>query len=268
MTDMLQYEFIRTALLGTTAIGIVCAYLGVYVVLRRIVFVGATMAQVSSAGIALGILTGWSPNAWSLGLTLLAVLFFAHPSFGKRWPQDATLGVLFTVSGAAAVLLVAHTARGNEEVVHLVQGNLLAMTSAEARWLTLAFAGILTVHAALFKEFLYLSFDPTMATTQGYRAGRWSLTFYLLLGVAIALAIKAIGILLMFAFLVIPATLGLVVTRRLGASIAVAMVSAAVAVYLGIWLSYRYDFPSAPMIIAVLGGLLAAGVAGSLVARR
>ena len=90
------------------------------------------MEHVSAAATmdAHGILTGWSPNAWSLGLTLLAVLFFAHPSFGKRWPQDATLGVLFTVSGAAAVLLVAHTARGNEEVVHLVQGNLLAMTAA------------------------------------------------------------------------------------------------------------------------------------------
>ena len=55
-----------------------------------------------------------------------------------------------------------------------------------------------------------------MASTQGYRAGRWNLVFYLLLGVAIALAIKAIGILLMFAFLVIPASLGLVLTRRLG----------------------------------------------------
>lgn len=259
MTDMLQYGFIRTALLGTTAIGIVCAYLGVYVVLRRIVFVGATMAQISSAGIAMGILTGWSPNAWSLGLTFLAVLFFAHPSFGKRWPQDATLGVLFTISGAAAVLLVAHTARGNEEVVHLVQGNLLAMTAAEARWLALAFAGILAVHLALFKEFLYLSFDPTMAATQGYRAGRWNLAFYVLLGVGVALAIKAIGILLMFAFLVIPASLGLVVTRRLGGVFVIAMVSAAAAVYLGIGLSYRYDFPSAPMIIAVLGGLLGIG---------
>ncbi|HET6361575.1 MAG TPA: metal ABC transporter permease [Gemmatimonadota bacterium] len=261
MIDMLGYEFIRTALLGTTAIGIVCAYLGVYVVLRRIVFVGATMAQVSSAGIALGILTGWSPNAWSVGLTFLAVLFFAHPSFGKRWPQDATLGVLFTVSGAAAVLLVAHTARGNEEVVHLVQGNLLAMTAAEARWLAGAFAAILAIHLVFFKEFLYLSFDSTMASTQGYRAGRWNLAFYLLLGIGIALAIKAIGILLMFAFLVIPASLGLVSTRRLGFAIGVAMVSAAVAVFVGIWLSFRYDFPSAPMIIAVQGGLLVFGAA-------
>src|SRR5687768_11568063 len=267
MTDMLQYGFIRTALLGTTAIGIVCAYLGVYVVLRRIVFVGATMAQISSAGIALGILTGWSPNAWSVGLTFLAVLFFAHPSFGKRWPQDAMLGVLFTVSGAAAVLLVAHTARGNEEVVHLVQGNLLAMTANEARWLAVAFAGILAVHLAFFKEFLYLSFDATMASTQGYRAGRWNLAFYVLLGVAIALAIKAIGILLMFAFLVIPASLGLVLTRRLGGAMGVAMASAAVAVFLGIWLSYRYDFPSAPMIIAALGGLLVIGAVGRSLAR-
>ena len=108
-----------------------------------------------------------------------------------------------------------------------------------------------------------MSFDPTMAATQGYRAGRWNLAFYLLLGVAIALAIKAIGILLMFAFLVIPASLGLVSTRRLGAAIGVAMVSAAVAVFLGIWFSYRYDFPSAPMIIAVQGGLLVVGAASA-----
>lgn len=257
MIEMMEYPFIRTALLGTSAIGIACAYLGVYVVLRRIVFVGATLAQISSAGIALGILSGWSPNALSLGLTFLAVLFFAHPRFGRRWPQDAVLGILFTASGAAAILLVAHTARGNEEVVNLLQGNLLAMTAGEARWLAAAFGGILAVHLAFQKEFLYLSFDPAMAATQGYRAGLWNLGFYALLGLAIALAIKAIGVLLMFAFLVMPASAGLIATRRLGGAFAVAMGSAALAVFVGIWLSYRWDFPSAPMIVAVMAGLLA-----------
>jgi ABC-type Mn2+/Zn2+ transport system permease subunit len=255
--EMLQYGFIRTALSGTLVIGVVCAYLGVYVVLRRIVFVGATLAQVSSAGIALGILTGWNPNVVSLAFTFAAVLFFAHPSFGRKWPQDATLGVAFTVFGAVAVLLVAHTATGNEEVVHLVQGNLLAMTVAEARVLAILFTGILLVHLLLYKEFLYLSFDEQMAETQGYRPGRWRLAFYALLGFAIALAIKAIGILLMFAFLVIPAMIGLALARRLAAAFAVAMASAAAAVVLGIWLSYRYDYPSGPMIVAALGGLLA-----------
>jgi ABC-type Mn2+/Zn2+ transport system permease subunit len=260
--EMLQYGFIRTALLGTLVIGAVCAYLGVYVVLRRIVFVGATLAQISSAGIALGILTGWNPNVVSLAFTFAAVLFFAHPSFGRRWPQDATLGVAFTVSGAVAVLFVAHTATGNEEVVHLVQGNLLAMTAVEARNLGVVFGAILTVHLLFYKEFLYLSFDPQMAETQGYRPGLWSFAFYALLGLAIALAIKAIGILLMFAFLVIPAMLGLVVARRLAVAFGVAMATAAAAVVLGIWLSFEYDYPSGPMIVAALGGLLAIGAAG------
>ena len=267
MIEMLQYGFIRTALFGTLAIGVVCAYLGVYVVLRRIVFVGATLAQISSAGIALGILTGVNPNVISLVFTFAAVLFFARPSFGRRWPQDATLGVAFTVSGAVAVLFVAHTATGNEEVVHLVQGNLLAMTWDEARVLALVFAAILAAHLLFYKEFLYLSFDPQMAETQGYRPGRWSLAFYALLGLAIALAIKAIGILLMFAFLVIPAVLGLAVARRLSLAFLVAMASAALAVFLGVWLSYEYDFPSGPMIVAALGGLLALGV-GALLAGR
>lgn len=264
MIEMLEYSFIRTALLGTTAVGIVCAFLGVYVVLRRIVFVGATLAQISSAGIALGILTGWSTNGVSLLLTLAAVLFFAHPSFGRKWPQDAVLGVLFTVSGAAAILLVAHTARGNEEVVHLLQGNLLALTSGEAWRMAAIFGGILLVHLALLKEFLYLSFDPRMAATQGYRSGVWNLLFYASLGLAIAMAIKSVGVLLMFAFLVIPAAVGLVVARRLLGVFVVSMAAAAVAVFGGIWLSYAYDYPSGPMIVAVLGGLLAIAGAGRL----
>ena len=111
-----------------------------------------------------------------------------------------------------------------------MQGNLLAMTGAEARWLAAGFLLLLLVHVSFFKEFLYLSFDPVMAATQGYRAGRWNLAFYVLLGTAIALAIKAIGILLMFAFLVIPASVGLALTRRLVPAIVVAMVAAAAAV--------------------------------------
>lgn len=259
---MLEYPFIRTALGGTLAIAVVCAYLGVFVVLRRIVFVGATLAQVSSIGVALGLLTGASPNALSVAATLVAVIAFAHPSFGRRWPQDATLGVVFTVSGALAVLLVAHTARGNEEVVHLVQGNLLAMTAVEARWLAIAFAGILLGVAAFHKELLYVAFDPAMAATQGYRVGGWNLAFYLVLGIAIALAMKAIGILLMFALLVVPAAIGLALTRSVGGALAWAAGSAAASVYVGIYLSYRFDFPPSPMIVVVLGaGLAVAGVA-------
>lgn len=264
MIEMLDYPFIRTALLGTTAVGVVCAFLGVYVVLRRVVFVGATLAQISSAGIALGILTGWNTNVVSLTLTLGAVLFFAHPSFGRRWPQDTVLGVLFTVSGAAAILLVAHSPRGNEEVVNLLQGNLLALTAGEAARMAAIFGGILLVHLALLKEFLYLSFDPRMAATQGYRSGAWNLLFYALLGLAIAMAIKAVGVLLMFAFLVIPAAIGLVVARGVFGAFVVSMLAAAVAVFGGIWVSYAYDYPSGPMVVAVLGGLLAVAGLGRL----
>lgn len=267
MIEMLDYGFIRTALVGTVAVGGVCAFLGVYVVLRRVVFVGATLAQISSAGIALGILTGWNTNALSLALTFAAVLFFAHPSFGRRWPQDTVLGVLFTVSGAAAILLVAHSARGNEEVVHLLQGNLLALTAGEAWRLAAVFGGILLVHLALAKEFLYLSFDPRMAATQGYRAGAWNLLFYATLGLAIAMAIKSVGVLLMFAFLVIPAAVGLIVARGLAGTFAVAVAAAVASSFGGVWLSYAYDYPSGPMIVATLGGLLAVAGLGRIAAR-
>jgi ABC-type Mn2+/Zn2+ transport system permease subunit len=203
----------------------------------------------------------------SLACTFAAVLFFANPRSVRYLPGDTILGIAFTVSAAVAVLFVAHTATGNEEVVHLLQGNLLALTAGEAERLAIVFAAILVVHLTLFKEFEYVSFDPAMAATQGYRTERWNLAFYLLLGLAIALAIKAIGILLMFAFLVIPAALGLLVARGLRGTFVVAMGTALLAVFLGIWLSYRFDFPSGPMIVAVLGGLLLVGAAYRAVAR-
>src|SRR6476469_4131151 len=110
----------KDALFGALVIGIACATLGVYVVLRRIVFVGAALAQLSSAGIALALFLGGlgiglgivtHPIALSLVATLAGALFFAGGS-KSRIPQDATIGVTYAAAGAAGILLIAKASGG------------------------------------------------------------------------------------------------------------------------------------------------------------
>src|SRR3954463_10070941 len=110
----------REALYGALVIALACSVLGVYVVLRRIVFVGAALAQISSAGIALalwlagaGVALGPAshPTVLSLLLTLVAVMFFAGGA-GGRIPPDATSGVTYAVAAAVGILLIAKAASG------------------------------------------------------------------------------------------------------------------------------------------------------------
>ena len=215
------------------------------------------MAEISSAGIALGILTGWSPNVWSVGPRSWRSCSSAtrrSASAGRRTLRWSPVHGL----GRGAVLLVAHTARGTKSRPPCA-GEPVAMTAAEARWLaaaprdsspSISSSSGVPVHVL----------RPTMAATQGYRAGARPVLPSP--RVAIALAIKAIGILLMFAWLVISASLG--PSRRAdsarrwrrdgfrrGRGVS------------RIWFWYRYDFPSAPMIIAVQGLLLVVGAASA-----
>ena len=128
----------RDALYGSIIIAVTCALLGVYVVLRRIVFVGAALAQISSAGIALaywlaghGIATALAthPEALSLAATLASVTFFAGAMRGPV-PPDARIGVWYAVAAAAGILLIAKASVGEAHDIFL-QGNILGITRAD-----------------------------------------------------------------------------------------------------------------------------------------
>jgi zinc transport system permease protein len=248
----------RDALYGALVIGVACSALGVYVVLRRIVFVGAALAQLSSAGIALGLfLAGLGvglglvthPVVLSLVATLLGALFFAGGT-KARIPQDATIGVTYAGAAAAGILLIAK-AKGGEAHDIFLQGNILSITSHDTLVLLAVAVPVLLLHVAFYKEFLFVSFDRETARTLGYNVRMWTLLLYLTLGLVIAFAMQFAGVMLVFNFLVLPAVTGLLVARSMGAMFACAVGSAVVAAVVGFSLSVPYDLPSGPAIIAV-----------------
>jgi ABC-type Mn2+/Zn2+ transport system permease subunit len=253
----------REALYGSLIIAVTCALLGVYVVLRRIVFVGAALAQISSAGIALaywlagnGIATGLAahPEALSLAATLASVVFFSQTSRGAV-PPDARIGVWYAVAASAGILLIAKAAVGEAHDIFL-QGNILGITKSDTIELLIASVPVVAGQLLFQKELLFTSFDRETARTLGYRVGLWDLGFYLVLGFVISISMQFAGVLLVFNFLVLPAVTGLLLARGMAGTFLVSTVAAVVSAVTGFVLSIPFDLPTGPTMIAVSGVLV------------
>jgi zinc transport system permease protein len=254
----------RNALYGALVIGLACSVLGVYVVLRRIVFVGAALAELSSAGIALalwlagqGMILGLAthPVAVALVLTIAGALFFGAGGGRGTVPPDATIGVAYALAAAGGILLIAKAAVGEAHDIFL-QGNILGITRADASVLLAVAVPVLVVHTVFYKEFLFVSFDRETARTLGYNVRRWNLLLYLTLGTVIAFAMQFAGVMLVFNFLVLPAVTGLLLSRTMAATFAWSVASALLAAVVGFVVSIPADLPTGPTIIAASGAIV------------
>ena len=254
----------KDALYGSLIIAVVCAVLGVYVVLRRIVFVGAAIAQLSSAGIALALFMrgmGWAsgmtahPVAFSLVFALAGAMFFGLGGGGKAGvAPDATIGVTYAVAAAAGILLISKAAAGEAHDIFL-SGNILGITRGDV-WVLLGVSlPVLIVHLVFYKEFLFVSFDRETARTLGYRVNFWNLFLYFTLGLVIDFAMQFAGVMLVFNFLVLPAVTGMLVARSMRGIFTAAVIAAVIAAFTGFTVSIPFDLPSGPAIIAMSGVL-------------
>ena len=252
------------SIIGALIVAVGCSVVGVYLVLRRIVFVGAALAQLSSAGVALAILLqslGFSlafvtdPLVLSFAVTLAGTSFFGLRASTGELPPDAGLGVVFVVAGAIAVLFLARSAQA--DIYDLFFGGDVLLIPVEQVFTLAAVIGpVLLVYYLLNKEFLFVSYDDEMASTLGFRVTRWNVGLFATFGVVITLSIRTVGVLLAFAYLVLPALIGMLTGDRLPRVFAGAVLSAVLGTLAGFVASVYLDLPSGATIIATLGGLL------------
>jgi ABC-type Mn2+/Zn2+ transport system permease subunit len=275
MTDL--WRGLALNLPGLTAgllIAVVCSYLGVYVVLKRIVFVGVSLSQISSAGIALAFLAGsWlpfaahAPLAVSILVTLAGALLFSLQTVSPRVPRESVIGIGYLVASALTLMFIVRSPKGMDEVRELLDGSIITVQAADVMVLAIVTAIVLLTHALFYKQFLFISFDPEMAATQGYHVRAWEIAFYMLLGSTIAVSIHLAGVLAVFAYLVIPAVTSLVLARRMPGAFAIALACAVIGTVGGFVWALQADLPTSPPMIAVLAGLLAVAAVGRKPAR-
>ncbi|TET32564.1 MAG: metal ABC transporter permease [Planctomycetota bacterium] len=265
--EIFKQEFMLIAMAAGGLAAIACCYLGVYVLLRRVVFVGVSIAQVSSGGVALGILIGLSPVLCSTVLTTIVVLLVAFCLAGRRIPREAVLGVIYVAGAAGAFLFLAGSAQAEAQTMNILFGDILTIEKGHL-WLALGvFIPALLIQLLFYKEFLLVSFDPETAAAMGYNSRLWDSLFFVSLGAVISTAIMLVGVLVVFAFLVVPATAALLLANRLKTVLVVSVVLGLLATLFGFYFSYRGNLPPGPTISAATCVLLLLALVKPLIAR-
>jgi zinc/manganese transport system permease protein len=239
------------------------SYLGLHVIAREVIFVDLSLAQMAALGGAVAVLAGSQPDSraavlYSLGFTTLGAVLFAVSRTDEkgRVPQEAIIGIVYVVASAAAILVADRTPRGGEAIKDILVGSLLWVTWPTIGRLAAIYAGVGLFHWLLRRRFLTISFDPDVALAEGWRIRWWDFLFYFSFGLVITFSVPVAGVLLVFSFLVIPAAIAFQFTRQQGMLAAISWVGGVLASAGGLWVSFRYDLPTGPLVVCSFGVLL------------
>jgi ABC-type Mn2+/Zn2+ transport system permease subunit len=253
MLEIFRETFMQTALLGGLISAVTCAYVGVFVILKRIVFMGIALSEIAALGVALGLFIGVNPVFFSFIFTFLGVIALWIPFTEKNISRESLIGFIYAFCIAVSVILVARNPLAEARGLNLVSGNLLYATWQDIRILGIAAFAILALHLIFFKEFIFVSFDRETAFTTGLKTNLVDFLLYLTVGVVISVSMKICGVIFVFGSLIIPAMTGLLSSRRIGKIFSASCLTSALCVLVGLICSYIWDLPSAPTIVALYG---------------
>lgn len=253
MPEILHYGFMQRALLAGVLIGSIAPVVGVFLVLRRLSLIADTLAHVSLAGVAAGLLLNAYPLAGALAAALLGAAGIERLRSGGLWGETAL--AIFLSGGLAVAVVTIGLADGfNAGLFQYLFG---AITAVQPRdlWVTFLLGlGVLGAVAVFYKELFAITFDAEGARVQGLPVDGLNLLFTSLVAVTVVVAMRVVGILLTGALIVIPAVTALRLARSFRSALAMAVACSLLAVLGGLAASFYLDVPASGAI--VLGGIL------------
>jgi zinc/manganese transport system permease protein len=241
------------------------AYLGVHVLAREVVFVDIALAQIAALGATGAFLLGFELNTWQsyasgLAATVTGALVLALTrSRARHVSQEAVIGVVYAVSSAGAVLIADRAPHGVEHVRAMLVGNLLAVRPREVLEVAALYAGVGLLHWLCRRPFFLISTDPDAAFAEGWRVRMWDFIFYASFGVVVASSVRIAGVLLVFAYLIVPALAGTAVARSTGHRLLVGWGFGTLVSVLGIGASAILDLPTGATVVCAFGAALLIG---------
>jgi manganese/iron transport system permease protein len=249
----LSYEFMQRGILAAVLVGIVCAVVGTYVVLRGMAFFGDALAHTILPGIALGyLINGGARDSlfwWALGTAIVAAVAIGAISRSSQIREDTAIGIIFAGMFALGIALISTVRSYAVDLSHFLFGDVLSV-STQSLWLILIFGGIvLLIIFAFYKEFMTLSFDPILAATLRLPVGMLNNLLLILIAVTVAVSLQTVGVALMVAMLVTPAATAYLITHRLSSMMLWAAVFASLSGVIGLYLSYYLSIASGAAIV-------------------
>ncbi len=249
----LSYPFMQRGLIAVMLVGVVCALVGSYIVLRGMAFFGDALAHAVLPGIAIGYLVSGGDRGmlfwWALVTAIISSLGIGAISRTTHIREDTAIGIIFAGMFALGIALISTVQNYAVDLSHFLFGNVLGVSSGDL-WRTGIFGALIILLILIFyKEFMVLSFDPILATTLRLPARLLENTLLILIAVAIVVSLQVVGVALMVAMLVTPAATAYLLTRRLHIMMILAAVIAVVSAVMGLYLSYYVSIASGAAIV-------------------
>ena len=253
--EPLAYPFMLRGILAAVMVGIVCATVGTYVVLRGMAFFGDALAHAILPGVAVGYLLGGGARGplfwWGLVTAILAAFGIGAVSKGAQLKEDTAIGIIFAGMFALGIGLISTVRSYAVDLTHFLFGDVLGVSQGDLfRILILGGIVILTI-AALYKEFMVLAFDPILAATLRIPERFLYYLLLVLIAIAIVISLQTVGVALMMAMLVTPAATAYLLTRRLPTMMMLAAAIGALSGVIGLYISFYVSVASGAAIVLV-----------------
>jgi zinc/manganese transport system permease protein len=263
LLEMLGFPFLACLMLGG-----ILAYCGMHVLKREIIFIDITLAQVAAVGAIIAQLAfGAHPETWpsytaSLVCVLVLAAFCAVLRKGTiRIPIEAVIGVSYAIAAAAAIFLIS-LAPTEIHAEEMLAGSLLWIGSSDLITGFVVFAATGFCFCVLHRPLLQISESSRDGLVSGWKVARWDFVFYVLVGVVITTAVRLAGVIVVFAFLIIPATVSALFASGWATRMLIAWTVATMASIGGLLFAYYLDFSLGPAIALFMGILLVTAAVG------
>jgi manganese/iron transport system permease protein len=249
LTTPLAYSFMQRGLLASILVGVLCAVVGCYVVLRSMAFMGDAMAHAILPGVAVAYLLEGNLLIGALVAAVIVALGIGFLSRQGAIKEDTAIGILFAAALSLGVVLISTIKSYAVDLTHILFGDVLGVSVGDL-WLTAGLGlVILATIALLYKEFLVISFDPVLAATMRLPAELLRNLMLILLALTIVVSLKTVGVGLVAAMLVTPGATAYLLARRLPAMMAISAVVGGFSGIAGLYISFYWNVASGAAVV-------------------
>ena len=251
LTDPFALVFMQKALLASLIVGVVCAVLGCYVVLRSMAFLGDALAHAILPGVAVAYLVGANLLAGALVAGILVAVGISYVARAGTIREDTAIGIFFAGALALGVVLISTLDSYAVDLTHILFGNVLGVTASDL-WISGGLAAlVLAAVILLYRQLLVVSFDPILGRTLGLRTHALRTGLFVMLAATIVVSLRTVGVALVAAMLVTPPAAAYLLTRRLPAMMLVSALIGIVSAIGGLYASYYLNVATGAAMVLV-----------------
>ncbi|HEK6100149.1 TPA: metal ABC transporter permease [Staphylococcus aureus] len=245
---LFTYQFLNRALITSIIVGIVCGTVGSLIVLRGLSLMGDAMSHAVLPGVALSFLFGIPMFVGALITGMIASIFIGYITSSSKTKPDAAIGISFTGFLASGIIIIS-LINTTTDLYHILFGNLLAITNS-AFLTTIVIGSIVLILIIIFYRPLMIStFDPTFSRMSGLNTTLLHYFVMLLLSLVTVASIQTVGIILVVALLITPASTAFLISKKLYSMMIIASLISVISSIVGLYYSYIYNIPSGATIV-------------------